>query len=114
MYHVYLISSHHQDDIYYKIGWTKRDPKKRLKELKTGNSQELELVQIFESKWGPKIESNLHKNFKHLRCQGEWFKLSSEDVDSFQNLCKSNHDAFEFLSKENSWFQQSKQLSKYL
>jgi hypothetical protein len=114
MYNVYLISSYHKDDIFYKIGWTKRDPKKRLKELKTGNSQELELLQVFESKWGPKIESNLHKNFKHVRCEGEWFKLTKEDVDGFISLCKLNHDNFEILASSNSWFQQSKQFSKYL
>ena len=113
MYNIYLISSHHKDDIYYKIGWTKRDPQKRLKELKTGNSQQLELIQVFESKWSPKIESNLHRNFKHLRCEGEWFLLSPEDVNNFQSLCKLNHDNFEILSKENSWFQESKLLNKY-
>ena len=114
MYNVYLISSHHKNDIYYKIGWTKRSPQKRLKELKTGNSQELELIQVFESKWGPKIESSLHRHFKQSRCEGEWFKLSIEDVDNFQYLCRLNHNNFEVLSKENLWFQESKQFSKYL
>jgi hypothetical protein len=113
MYKIYLISSHHKDEIYYKIGWTKRDPIKRLKELKTGNSQELELLQVFESKWGPKIESSLHRNFKHVRCEGEWFKLSLEDANNFQSLCKMNHDSFEILAESNSWFQESKQFRKY-
>ncbi len=113
MYKIYLISSHHSDNIYYKIGWTKRDPIKRLKELKTGNSHELNLLKVFESKWGPRIESNLHRNFKHQRCEGEWFLLSDDDVLNFEDICKKNHDTFEAL-KENSWIQQSKEFSKYL
>lgn len=113
MYKVYLISSYHQNDVYYKIGWTKRDPAKRLKELRTGNSQKLELVKIFESKWGPRVESSLHKHFKDKRCEGEWFLLSEQDVSQFESICQKNNDIFDTLLKENSWFQQSKEFSKY-
>lgn len=114
MYNIYLISAQHSDVFYYKIGWTKRDPKKRLKELKTGNSQELELVGVFESKWGPIIESILHKHFNQFRCEGEWFKLDLEQVSQFLELCQKNHNIFELMSKENSWFRESKKFSKYL
>jgi hypothetical protein len=114
MFKVYLISANYPDSQYYKIGWTKRDPIKRLKELKTGNSQELELVDFFESKWGPRIESNLHKFFNQNRCEGEWFKLNQEDVSNFRELCQKNHNMFELMEKENSWFRQSKEFSKYI
>jgi len=114
MYKIYLISANHQDGFYYKIGWTKRDPNKRLKELKTGNSQELQLVNVFESKWGPRIESNLHRHFNQFRCEGEWFKLEPEQVEQFKELCERNHNIFELMAKENSWFRERKEFSKYL
>lgn len=113
MFKVYLISANYPDSQYYKIGWTKRDPIKRLKELKTGNSQELELVDFFESKWGPRIEANLHKYYDRDRCQGEWFKLNPEQVSEFKEVCRKNHDIFELMSEENSFFKEKKEFSKY-
>lgn len=114
MYKVYLISTTYPDGSYYKIGRTKRDPIKRLKELKTANSQELNLVSFFESKWGPRIEINLHRIFKSYRCEGEWFKLPNEEVENFINHCQYNHDIFDILEKDNTWFNQSKKFSKYI
>jgi len=114
VYKIYLISAIYPDAAYYKIGWTKRDPKKRLKELKTANSQELNLVSVFESKWGPRIESNLHRHFQSLRCEGEWFRLEPEQVLKFNEICQRNHDIFDLMSKENSWFRERKEFSKYL
>ena len=114
MYKIYLISAQHTDANYYKIGWTKRDPQKRLKELKTGNSHELELVEVFETKWGPRIESNLHKHFGEFRWEGEWFLLNEKQVSEFKEICQRNHNIFELMAKENSWFRESKEFSKYL
>lgn len=114
MYKIYLISAHHTDGPYYKIGWTKRDPNKRLKELKTGNSQELSLIDVFESKWGPRIESNLHRHYHNFRCEGEWFKLETDQVSQFKEICQRNHDIFELMASENSWFQERKEFFKYL
>lgn len=113
-YNVYLISVHLENEICYKIGWTKRDPIKRLKELKTANSHDLNIVSIFESKWGPKIESNLHRKFSYLNKNGEWFSLSIDDVKNFKETCQKIHDSLELMSKENTWFQEQKIYSKYL
>ena len=38
MYQVYLISSNNQQGKRYKIGYTRNDVSKRIKQLKTGNS----------------------------------------------------------------------------
>ena len=43
MKHIYLIQS--QEDGYYKIGVSKH-PKKRVKQLQTGNSSELKLLNV--------------------------------------------------------------------
>lgn len=114
MYKIYLISTTYPDGTYYKIGRTKRDPIKRLKELKTANSQELNLVSFFESKWGPRIEVNLHRKFKQYKCEGEWFKLPKSEAAKFIECCQHNHDIFTLLEKNNTWFNQSKKFSKYL
>ena len=58
MYKVYLISSTIEGDTCYKIGYTKRNPQNRIKEIKTGNASDLELVDFFESKWEPKLKLN--------------------------------------------------------
>lgn len=114
MYSIYLISSEYENVTFYKIGWTKRDPSKRLKELSTGNSQNLQIQKIYVSKYGPRIEANLHRIFSNKRCNGEWFKLSEEDLDIFESLCKRENDIFEFLLKENDCIRNSKEFNKYL
>lgn len=114
MYSIYLISSEYENMKFYKIGWTKRDPNKRLKELKTANSQNLKIEKVFQSKYGPRIEANLHRRFNNKRCNGEWFELSNEDVNKFENICKKENDIFEFLLSENDCIKNSKEFNKYL
>ena len=114
MYKIYLISAELDGAIYYKIGWTKRDPQKRLNELRTANSHNLEVIYTFETKWGPRIESMLHNYYSDLRCNGEWFRLSEQDVNDFILNCQKNHNILDCISSENSWFQTSKEFKKYL
>lgn len=101
---IYLISSEINNDILYKIGITKRDVKKRIKELKTGNAATLEIVNVFESKWASKIETSLHNTYQTKNVSGEWFRLQKEEVDNFVERCQSVHDTFELLNKSNTWF----------
>jgi hypothetical protein len=107
-----LIAAYHDNKTFYKIGWTKRDPNKRLKELKTANSHDLELIHFYESKWGPRIEINLHRKFNPLKRNGEWFELSDNDVNSFKELCEYHHEVFEMMFEENEFFRKS--LKKYI
>jgi hypothetical protein len=115
MYSIYLISSKYENQTFYKIGWTKRSPEKRLKELKTGNSQDLKIEKVFKSKFGPKIERNLHRRFSSKRKNGEWFELDEDEVSQFENLCKEQNDMFQILIENNTWIQEeSKDFQKYL
>lgn len=115
VYNIYLISSKYDDKKFYKIGWTKRDPEKRLKELKTGNSQNLKIEFVFKSKFGPKIESNLHRKFSSKRKNGEWFELNEEEAYNFINECQDQHNMFQTLIENNTWIQdESKEFKKYL
>ena len=101
---IYLISSEINNDTLYKIGITKRDVSERIKELKTGNAAELSIVNIFESKWAFKIETNLHESYQNKNVRREWFRLNKEDVDNFTKRCQLIHDNFELLNTTNTWF----------
>ena len=70
MFNVYLICSEINGNRLYKIGYTKRDIEKRIKEFKTGNASSFYLIDSFQSKWGTKIEARLHKLFKHKKVSG--------------------------------------------
>ena len=100
---IYLISSEINNETLYKIGITKRDVIKRLRELKTGNAATLSIVNQFESKWAFKIEANLHTRFSSANISGEWFSLSQEIVSDFTNMCEKLHETFEFLAVNNTW-----------
>jgi hypothetical protein len=64
MFNIYLICAEFEGRRLYKIGYTRREVSKRIKELKTGNGSDLYLINSFKSKWGTKIESQLHRTFK--------------------------------------------------
>jgi hypothetical protein len=60
------------------------DPEKRLKELQTGNPEELSILGLIdcESIYEADCrEEQLHKEFQHLRLQGEWFDFGPEIID---------------------------------
>ncbi len=85
---IYLIKAEKDGIEYYKIGITKRDPNKRVKELQTGNALNLELITKFKSNYGNVLENTLHRNFSIEKEKGEWFSLTKEQVSDFQNTCK--------------------------
>ena len=64
MKYIYLIQS--LEDSYYKIGVSKH-PKKRIKELQTGNSSELKLVDTYQSEFAHQIEKTLQRRYSHLK-----------------------------------------------
>lgn len=104
MFNVYLICSEFEGRKLYKIGYTRRPIEKRIKEIKTGNGSDIYLVESFSSKWGTKIEAQLHKQFKLKKVNGEWFDLSNEDVESFFRRCKTSHDMLELITRENTYY----------
>lgn len=95
MWNVYLISCGKDSDRKYKIGITKRKVEDRIKQFQTGNSERFEILGVYQSKWGSKIESILHRNYQHLRIAGEWFNLSENQVDGFLNQCRQTESFLE-------------------
>jgi len=66
--YLYFIQSHKTGHI--KIGRAK-DPHKRIRELQTGNGEELRLIAFFQG-WAWR-ERYLHEHLKDFRLSGEWF-----------------------------------------
>lgn len=94
--YVYLIKT--IEDNKYKIGKT-NNINKRLKELQTGNSNELILVDSYYSKYSSKVESALHNFFKHKNIINEWFEFDQDDINKFKQLCKQTEENLIFLEK---------------
>jgi predicted GIY-YIG superfamily endonuclease len=101
MKYIYLIQS--LENSYYKIGVSKH-PKKRIKELQTGNSSELKLIEVYQSEFAHKIEKSLQNLYKHLRKEGEWFDLSIEYEVSFKKECKKIEENIRFLKENGNVF----------
>lgn len=116
LYTIYLISAEINQNTYYKIGYTKRDVYKRLNELKTANASDLSVIKTYKSPFGSKLESFLHRYFKNKSKQinREWFLLSAEDINNFENICESYCNQLEIILNENTWARESKLFSRYI
>jgi predicted GIY-YIG superfamily endonuclease len=97
---VYLIRG---NDGKYKIGIAK-NPKKRIKQLQTGNSDELTLIETYPSENASKIESALHRQFSHVKLNGEWFDLSIKEESQFIKNCENIDKTIITLRKMGNTF----------
>jgi hypothetical protein len=104
MFNIYLICAEFEGRRLYKIGYTRRDVSKRIKELKTGNCSDMYVIDSFKSKWGTKIEAQLHMAFNKKKINGEWFDLNDEEVKSFKEKCKLSHENMELITKHNTYY----------
>ena len=92
---IYLIS----DGTFFKIGRTKSSAQKRLKELQTGNSTELQLIYEIKVKYASKVEATLHRRYSYCKQLNEWFDLPFKTVQNFENECLLVDSNFELLEK---------------
>lgn len=83
---VYLIREGNRSR--YKIGFTTR-PKRRLKELQTGNSEILTLVTTTVG--NRKKEKWFHRKYQNCRRHGEWFELNEEELQNIMNDMEMNN-----------------------
>lgn len=98
---IYLLKD---DNGMYKIGITTRKSTKRLKELQTGNAEEIRVVSEFKSEYFRKIENTLHRRYTSKRMKGEWFNLEKEDTQNFISECQSLHETFKMLKESGNPF----------
>ena len=87
---------------HHKIGISKNEPIKRLKQLQTGNPNRIDILKFYESKNYKRIEKWLHSRFitKKTLAENEWFNLSDEDVLNFNETCKKIDDTINMLLNE--------------
>jgi len=89
----------------FKIGITKNDPNKRIKQLQTGNSRKLTLMNSYESELYLKVEQWLHKKY-HTKTEAdnEWRSLTNEEVMSFQEDCKKADEIIQYMIANNPFY----------
>ena len=68
------------DKSLFKIGWSEIDVYERVRKLQTGNGHKLEVYGHIETK-DKSVEKFLHEKLAKWRTQGEWFKLTKDQVD---------------------------------
>ena len=68
-----------------KIGFTKRDIKKRIKEL---NSPNLIPILMYETKYPTQIDKALHFRFKRYNIEREWFHLNDFNTEELKQICE--------------------------
>ena len=98
---IYLMQS--LENGYYKIGISK-NPNTRLRQLQTGNSSEMKLIETYESDFASKIERTLHNQYSHIKKKGEWFDLTLENEVDFIRNCKNIEENFIILKSQGNVF----------
>lgn len=99
--YVYLMCDASQN--LYKIGVTRHLCSQRIKQLQTGNGNEIHLVNYYETLYPFRIEKLLHNKFFNKRIRGEWFELNLEDTSHFVDTCKYFENLIKSL-KDNPFF----------
>lgn len=102
--YVYLIRN--IDDSTYKIGVTKHNPSKRLKQLQTGSSSQLDLVYSIEAEYPYRLEKMLHTHFSLQRKNNEWFSLDLDSLMNFPETCNKLLNIIKSL-ESNPYFMQN-------
>ena len=100
---VYLLAEM-GDNLRYKIGITKNPVEKRVKQLRTGNSDEIMIIHRYHSFNYKKIERMLHTKFKNDRMHIEWFTMTDEQVMNFLPEAKKADVTISFLNQNNEFY----------
>jgi hypothetical protein len=93
--YVYLIRQGQSD--LYKIGHTTKKPSNRLKELQTGNPQELYLITSYQTKYYKDVENLMHTKNNHFKVVREWFRFDFKIESNFLEECQNNEAGAKFL-----------------
>jgi hypothetical protein len=75
----------------YKIGYTKRNPIKRIIEYSPKLPFKTKLFISFPALFGIKTEHALHERLENKHIRGEWFKLTHDDIE-YIKTCKRDAD----------------------
>lgn len=87
--YVYLLKTELDGKYVYKVGYSKNNPLKRIKQLQTGSPNEISIESFYESIHARKIETVIHRLKKPNRIMGEWFMFNENEVSEFKTLCST-------------------------
>jgi hypothetical protein len=107
MGYVYLLFCVNKDGSEgYKIGITKNDPNKRVKQLQTGNESKIQLLKHYKSENYLKVEKWMHRKYNAYKTEAknEWFSLEAEHVITFLKDCEEADNNINFLLNNNPFY----------
>lgn len=92
---IYFISN----GVNIKIGYTKNDPQKRLKQLNTGSDSKLFLLGYMQG--NEQFEKELHSKFSkdRIRFNAEWFR-PSEELTEYINNNNEKSNSFTYVDEK--------------
>jgi len=96
---------------FYKIGIAK-DPEGRCSGMNGSTPHDLELVTTIECDDAKHVESELHSMYSRNCVGGEWFKLTSNDVNSFMAIDALESDTISKL--RDKWILEGRDWDKSL
>lgn len=103
--YIYLFECVSDYETTYKIGYTRnKDFKRRIRGLQTGNKDKITCVDMFQTRFGRKVETALHNFYSHNRKGGEWFQMDLQEIVNFKLACQKLEENFEILEKYNNPF----------
>lgn len=102
---VYLLRSIDPESglVKHKIGFTKNDPNKRIKQLTTGSNCFIDVLFVFESEYATKVEKALHRYYSNQNVGREWFILDQDQLKEFEFICNKFHSNFKLLMDSNTY-----------
>ena len=103
---IYLLVDWGSNPERVKIGITKENVEKRIKQLQTGSPNELVLLNKYKSKNYKKIERFLHKKYNKYSTDGgkEWFELPSDAIINFISECQKIDYQFQTIIDSDNPF----------
>lgn len=107
MGYVYLILQIDEKGLEkHKIGFTKNNPELRVKQLSTGNPNQIRLLDFYESQNYIKVEKMLHNKYFSLKTisDNEWFNLTQETILEFKEECKKFDAIIKLLKESNAFY----------
>lgn len=102
--YVYLLEDYRNFERAFKIGKTRKTVEQRVKQLQTGNSHEIVIVNYYKSNQYNKLEKFLHTYYAPYRISGEWFVINDKEASNFLNVCKKLDASLEYLKNNNTLF----------
>lgn len=81
----------------YKIGFTRKPVKERIRQLQTGSANLLTEVFTFETEYAPKIEKTMQRRYNIYNISGEWFKFDTETLTKAIVEIEKTHCNLQFL-----------------